>query len=56
MSATCEGCRWWKPAIGLGKCELPNPPSKMPQHWPFTWRSDYCGEHEPREPQESPDA
>lgn len=55
--ATCETCRWWDGAPGayLPKPCLRYPPAPaFPQLpyaplWPHTFKSDRCGEHQPRE-------
>jgi len=65
MSATCETCRWWHrwpwqmedDAHG-GECRVrapilhpPGPVAHLPDRkFPQTVRNDWCGEHQPKEP------
>jgi hypothetical protein len=59
MTATCETCRWWDGTTGayLPKPCLRYPPAPGPYPtlpyaplWPYTFKSDRCGEHQPKEP------
>lgn len=48
--ATCETCKWWDGGDARGMCRKSAPTaSEVGRVWPWTFRSDWCGEHQPRE-------
>lgn len=53
MSKTCATCRYWSDEqIGhLGRCRRypPAPTGACTSQWPIVHRSNWCGEHQPRE-------
>ena len=55
MSKTCATCRFWRESSDDdGKCKRRSPYIRDGLHfaeWPRTFNTDWCGEHQPREPE-----